>query len=45
MAHVRQSRPDSGLGLQVEVVENTQGVRSSLGRGQDIFSLRAVSLD
>jgi len=35
MAHISQSRPDSGLGLQVKVLKTLQGVSSSLcsGRG------------
>ena len=33
MAHVRQSRPDSGLGFQVKVLEAFQGVPSSLKSG------------
>ena len=32
-AHVRQSRPDSGLGFQVKVFKLFQGVPSSLGSG------------
>ena len=31
MAHVRQSRPDSGLGFQVKVPKTFQVVPSSLG--------------
>ena len=31
MAHVRQSRPDSGLGFQVKDLESFQDVPSSLG--------------
>jgi len=34
MAHIRQSRPDSGLGFQAKVLERCQVVRSSLGRGR-----------
>ena len=33
MAHGRQSRLDSGLGFQVEVLKTVCGVASSLGRG------------
>ena len=33
MAYIRQSRPDSGLGFQVKVVEAFQLVLSSLGSG------------
>jgi len=34
MAHVRQSRPDSGLGFQVKVLKPFQVDPSSLGGGQ-----------
>jgi len=33
MAHIRQSRPDSGLGFHVKVVETFNVVPSSLGSG------------
>ena len=33
MAHIRQSRPDSGLGFQANVVKTFQAVPSSLGSG------------
>jgi len=33
MAHIRQSRPDSGLGFPVKVLTPFQGVSSSLGGG------------
>ena len=33
MAHVRQSRPDSGPVVQVKVLNPLQGVPFSLGRG------------
>ena len=33
MAHIRQSRPDSGLGFQVKVLKHFQVVLSSLGSG------------
>ena len=33
MAHVTQSRPDSGFGLQVKVLSIFQDVPSSLGSG------------
>ena len=33
MAYIRQSRPDSGLGFQVEFLETLHGVPSSLGSG------------
>ena len=33
MAHIRQSRPDSGLGFQVKVVHTIPVVPSSLGSG------------
>jgi len=34
MAHIGQSRPDSGLGLQVKVLKPFQAVPSSLGSGR-----------
>ena len=34
LAHVRVSRPDSGLGFQVKVLETCRGVPSSLGIGR-----------
>ena len=33
MAHIRQSRPDYGLGLQVKVVKTVKVVPFSLGSG------------
>ena len=33
MTRIRPSRPDSGLGVQVEVLKHSQAVPSSLGRG------------
>ena len=33
MAYVRQSRPDSGLGIQLKVIETSQGAPSLLGTG------------
>jgi len=33
MAHIRHSRPDSGLGFQVEVLETFEHVPFSLGSG------------
>ena len=33
VAHVRQSRPDSGRGFQAKVVETVNAVPSSLGSG------------
>ena len=33
MAHISQSRPDSGLGFQVKVLKPFQVVASSLGSG------------
>ena len=33
MAHIRQSRPDSGLGFQVKVLKACYVVPSWLGRG------------
>jgi len=35
-ALTRQSRPDSGLGFQVKVLEIFQGVLSSLGSGRGV---------
>ena len=35
MAHIRQSRPDSGLVIQVKVLKTVEGVASSLGSGYD----------
>ena len=40
-AHARQSRPDSGLGFQVKVVEIFEGVPSSRGSGGEKESKRA----
>ena len=33
MAHIRQSRPDSGLDFQVEILKRIEVVPSSLGSG------------
>ena len=33
MAHIRQPRPDSGLGFEAEVRNSFEGVPSALGRG------------
>ena len=33
-AHIRQSRPDAGLGSQVKVLKTLQGALSSLGSGE-----------
>ena len=33
MTHIRQSKPDSGLGFQVKVLKPFEGVPSSLGNG------------
>jgi len=33
LAHIRQSRPDSGLVFQVKVLETFEGVASLLGSG------------
>ena len=33
MAHIRQSKPDSGLGFEVKGPQTFQGVPSSLGSG------------
>ena len=35
VAHIKQSRPDSGLGVQVKVVKTFQVVPTSLGSGAD----------
>ena len=45
MAHVRQSRPDSGLGFQVKVFELFYGVPSSLGSGQAEAGCSRVAVD
>ena len=37
MAHVRQSRPESGLGFQVKVLTTFEVVPSPLGRGVPVF--------
>ena len=39
MAHIRQSRPDSGLGFQAKVLEILFAVLSSLGSGVQILLL------
>ena len=39
MAHIRQSRPDSGLGFQVKALEPFPVVPSSLGSGAWLYSL------
>ena len=41
MAHVRQSRPDYGLGFQVKVLKPFQVVPSSLGSGRPSRTLAA----
>jgi len=41
MAHIRQSRPDSGLGVQVKVLTAFYVVPSSLGRGKGGRALSA----
>jgi len=38
MAHIRQSRPDSGLGFQANVLKPFKGVPSSLGSGWGLSS-------
>jgi len=43
MAHMRQSRPDAGLGFRVEVLEMFEGVPPSLGRGPGELLLRHYS--
>ena len=35
MAHIRQSRPDSGIGFHVKVLKTFQVVPFSLGSGED----------
>ena len=40
MAHIRQSRPVSGLNFQVKFFKTFQGVPSSLGSGRQVVSLR-----
>ena len=35
MAHIRQSRPDSGIGFQVKVLEMIQCVPVWIGSGED----------
>ena len=42
MAHTRQSRPDSGLGLQVNVLHTVEVVPSSLGGALKIEEGRQV---
>jgi len=39
MAHIRQSRPDCGLGFQVKAPKTLQVVPSSLGSGRQGVSL------
>ena len=39
MAHMRQSRPDPGLGFQVQVLQIVQGVPSSRGSGSGTRNL------
>ena len=36
MAHVRQSRPDSGLGVKVQLLKTVCGVLCSLGSGDQL---------
>ena len=47
MAHKRQSRPDSGLGIRVKVPKTVEGVPSSLGSGPASVSVGSAdySLD
>jgi len=40
MAHVRQSRPDSGLGFQAKVRKTFEVVPSSLGSGEPVTRRR-----
>ena len=43
MAQTRQSRPDSGLGLQVKDLQPFQVVPSSLGSGLRVLALKILS--
>jgi len=43
MAHMRQSRPDSGLGFQVKVLRTIQVVAASLGSGKGISQSNRIS--
>jgi len=38
MAHIRQSKPDSGLGFKSNFLKTLQRVPSSLGSGQQLMS-------
>jgi len=42
MAHIRQSRPDSGLGFQVKVLKTFQVVPSSLESGVITLALKVL---
>ena len=44
LAHVSQSRPDSGLGFQVNVLEIVQVVPSSLGRASSRSGRRCLAI-
>jgi len=41
MAHIRQSRPDSVLDIQVKVLKTFEVVPSSLGSGEPRFKIDA----
>jgi len=43
MAHARQSRPDSGVGVQVKGLETFQVVPSLLGSGTKVISKRNLT--
>jgi len=45
LAHMRQSRPDSGLGFQVKVLKIVHVVLSLLGSGQHVVGLGWLSED
>ena len=42
MAHIRQSRPDSGLAIQVKVLKIFRGLPSPLGRGYGILRVTGI---
>ena len=42
MAHIRQSKPDAGLGCQVKVLQHSQHVPSSLGSGSGKHEIDTV---
>jgi len=45
MAHIRQSRPDSGLGFRVKVLKIFQVVPSSLGSGERFLACRVMTIE